>query len=359
MHTAHIHAVNPTLPTHQQLTQVTTKMKALQYTLTHDKTARNNLYRALTKTEQQISTHTQTLHTIQHDLEKKQQATLNLQRAVNANQQQLRLQQHALANHARARYYIGEALPLQWLLNPDAPQAIDQRLTYYQYIIQADQRLIRKIQETTQTLALNQNSLNQDLIQLKQLKNTLLQQQNKLEQMKHQHHTVIHALDQSIQTKQEVLADCRQNQAHLQTLLNKLSKPALSHLPRRAMRAPLMRFNGTFASPLKTTPTRTQQQNQGILLFAHQGTPVSAILPGKVVFSDWLNGYGLLLIIDHGQGMMSLYAHNESLFKPKGTFVKQGDQIATVGHSGGLRENGLYFELRRRGKVVPPRQWLS
>jgi septal ring factor EnvC (AmiA/AmiB activator) len=96
-----------------------------------------------------------------------------------------------------------------------------------------------------------------------------------------------------------------------------------------------------------------------MFFLAQEGAPVTAVLPGKVVFSDWLNGYGLLLIIDHGQGMMSLYAHNESLFKSKGTLVKPGEQIATVGHTGGIRENGLYFELRSRGKVIPPRQWLA
>jgi septal ring factor EnvC (AmiA/AmiB activator) len=99
--------------------------------------------------------------------------------------------------------------------------------------------------------------------------------------------------------------------------------------------------------------------NQGLIFFAHEGTPVSAVSSGKIVFSDWLKGYGLLLIIDHGRGFMTLYAHNESLFKQKGDQVKQGEQIATVGHTGGIKENGLYFEIRQRGKVIPPLRWLS
>ncbi len=111
--------------------------------------------------------------------------------------------------------------------------------------------------------------------------------------------------------------------------------------------------------PVQTKPNGFQRMNQGLTFFAAEGAPVTAVYPGKVVFSDWLNGYGLLLIIDHGQGFMTLYAHNQSLFKSKGTNVIQGEQIATVGHSGGLKQNGLYFEVRHGGKAVPPLEWLS
>lgn len=99
--------------------------------------------------------------------------------------------------------------------------------------------------------------------------------------------------------------------------------------------------------------------NQGLIFFANEGMPVNAVSTGKVVFSDWLKGYGLLLIIDHGQGFMTLYAHNQSLFKQKGDNVQRGEQIATVGHSGGIKQNGLYFEIRQRGKAVPPLKWLT
>lgn len=99
--------------------------------------------------------------------------------------------------------------------------------------------------------------------------------------------------------------------------------------------------------------------NQGVTFFADEGTAVTAVYPGKVVFSDWLKGYGLLLIIDHGQGVMTLYAHNQSLFKSKGQTVFQNEQVASVGHSGGIKQNGLYFEIRLRGKAVPPLSWLS
>ena len=95
------------------------------------------------------------------------------------------------------------------------------------------------------------------------------------------------------------------------------------------------------------------------MFYAAEGAAVTAVYPGKVVFSDWLKGYGLLLIIDHGRGFMTLYAHNQSLFKQKGDSVNQGEQFATVGHSGGLKQNGLYLEIRQRGQAISPLAWLS
>ena len=111
--------------------------------------------------------------------------------------------------------------------------------------------------------------------------------------------------------------------------------------------------------PVNVDRKNVQKINQGLVFYAAEGAAVTAVYPGKVVFSDWLKGYGLLLIIDHGRGFMTLYAHNQSLFKQKGDPVNQGEQIAAVGHSGGIKQNGLYFEIRQRGKAISPLAWLS
>jgi septal ring factor EnvC (AmiA/AmiB activator) len=102
-----------------------------------------------------------------------------------------------------------------------------------------------------------------------------------------------------------------------------------------------------------------QKMNQGVTFFADEGAEVTAVYPGKVVFSDWLRGYGLLLIVDHGNGFMTLYAHNQSLFKNKGQWVSQNEHIANVGHSGGIKQNGLYFEIRLQGKAISPLGWIA
>ena len=96
-----------------------------------------------------------------------------------------------------------------------------------------------------------------------------------------------------------------------------------------------------------------------MLIGAAAGTPVTAVADGTVVFSEWMTGYGLILILDHGNGYMSLYAHNDSLLKDSGDLVKRGDAVARVGTSGGQGQAALYFELRRNGQPVDPSSWLQ
>lgn len=97
----------------------------------------------------------------------------------------------------------------------------------------------------------------------------------------------------------------------------------------------------------------------GWLLGARQATEVAAVHYGRVVFADYLRGHGLLLIIDHGEGYLSLYAHNQVLLKDIGNWVSTGEIIARVGNTGGLESSALYFEIRHRGKAVDPKPWLG
>ncbi len=98
--------------------------------------------------------------------------------------------------------------------------------------------------------------------------------------------------------------------------------------------------------------------SHGLLISAGLGSPVRAVADGSVVFAEWMTGYGLIIIVDHGNGYLSLYAHNESLLKDVGATVKRGDAVARVGNSGGLAQPALYFELRRNGQPVDPNSWL-
>ena len=101
------------------------------------------------------------------------------------------------------------------------------------------------------------------------------------------------------------------------------------------------------------------RRSDGVLVAAPAGTTVKAVADGQVVFADWMTGYGMILIIDHGNGYMSLYAHNDGLLRDAGDAVKRGDAVASVGKSGGQEQPALYFELRRNGQPVDPRGWLQ
>ncbi len=340
--------------TKTKLRQLDLKISHLQQILNsaHDKTAA--LSQELANTEKKISMGVQELHNIQESLGDKQHKIGELEKQGVALREQLQTQQSLLAKHVRARYTMGEFQPLKWLLNQDNPATTSRLLTFYQYVVKSRQHIIDHVQETKNHLALNQDTLQQEITEQKKLQHILSQHQQKLEQEKLYSTAIIQTLNKDILSQQQELTESQQNKDNLSRLLKSLTQQSITQTQR-----PFLYARTKLPRPINTRGGNLQKINQGLVFYAREGTPVAAVYSGKVVFSDWLKGYGLLLIIDHGQGFMTLYAHNQSLFKRKGDTVSQGEQIATVGHSGGLKQNGLYFEIRRSGKAIPPLAWLS
>lgn len=336
-----------------ELSQLERHMVQIKNQITVDKKSRNKIYQSLALTEKKLGDDLHQLHTLGQQEEQKKQAILELIQRIEPLNQQLKTQQLALSNHVRARHRLGALHPWEWLLHQETPRTMARLFVFYHYLFKADQQLIEHVRETTQKLEKNQRVLTHEQKSLQKLEDELTHHQEHLSRMQREQHALIEALDDTIQSKRDQLQTYQQDKARLRALLKKLaSKKAhpqsksfnfeRSHLP----------------YPLKSRSKETKPLNQGIVFLAHEGAPVVSVLSGKIIFSDWLKGYGLLIIIDHGEGLLSLYAHNASLYISQGASVKQGQQIATVGHTGGLRENGLYFEVRRRGRAIPPRQWM-
>ncbi|WP_374939081.1 murein hydrolase activator EnvC family protein [Legionella bozemanae] len=359
--TVHAESTSAVLQTQNKLKQLDAQINSLQQNLNsaHDK--RGVLNKELSETEKQIGEGIHKLHSIQDDIKNKENRITELQKQVNQLNQQLITQQQLLANHVRARYQMGEYQPLKLLLNQDDPNKVSRILTYYQYIVKSRQQLIDKIDKTRVNLSESKEKLRVELIANKQLKAELTQHQQQLQQNKSYHTTLIQSLNHEIQDKQKTLREVRKNKENLARLLKSLAQQssAPTSKPFNQANTPFSQMRKKLPVPIQSQSHSLRKMNQGVTFFAEEGTVVTAVYPGKVVFSDWLKGYGLLLIIDHGQGFMTLYAHNQSLFKSKGQYVHQNEQIASVGHTGGIKQNGLYFEIRLRGKAIPPLNWLS
>jgi murein hydrolase activator len=345
-----------TASTDAKLNQLEKQLLHLKKQLFKDEDSRKKTYRDLAKTEKKTSEHLHQLHQLTIQEQETKQAIQSLNQTIESLNQQLKKQEITLANHVRARHLLGTAHPWQWLLHQETSHTLSRLYVFYYYLFQADQKIIQQVRETHAHLSKNKIALLKQQNELLTLQQNLVAQQKHLALMKQQQQTLLKTLNQTIQSKHEQLKTFREDKTRLQALLKKLSLR-----PKKQRRfATILNLEGKhLKSPLKTPSKQTKPLNQGIVFLANEGTPVVSILPGKVIFSDWLKGYGLLLIIEHDNDVMSLYAHNASLFKSLGASVKQGEQIATVGHTGGLRENGLYFEVRRRGRAVPPREWMS
>jgi len=340
--------------TQTKLKQLDVQIHNLQQTLASANDKRGVLNKELSGTEKQISEGVRKLRAIGRNMNNKERKIATLQDQVTQLNKQLTMQQQLLASHIRARYQMGEYQPVKWLINQDNPYKVNRILSYYQYIVKSRQQLIEQIDKTRSNLSESKEILHRELAANQQLKGRITQHQQQLEHNKSYHTTLIKSLNNEIQNKQHNLREAQKNKDNLARLLKSLAQQSIAQSSK-----PFIQMRKKLPLPVQARNRSLLKMNQGVTFFADEGTVVTAVHPGKVVFSDWLKGYGLLLIIDHGQGFMTLYAHNQSLFKRKGQSVYQNEQIASVGHSGGIKQNGLYFEIRVRGKAVPPLNWLS
>jgi septal ring factor EnvC (AmiA/AmiB activator) len=288
----------------------------------------------LADTEQKITDTVREQNTIQQQLRTTQLAYTQVQAQYHQLQDKLTQEQQALANLVRLRYELPTLNPWQQLINHTSPKTINRTLAYQHYLMQAHMTLVNTTQQTQREVEQASVLLQQTKQQLLQFKHQLLAREIQLRTLK--------------ANQTHLLTAARQEEAELTQQLHGLTRPVQNQ-----------RVKPSLLNPLANHASPSQPLKQGLIFYAPEGSPVKAVLPGKIIFSDWLNGYGLLLIVDHGNGLMSVYAHNQALLKLKGTEVTAGVPIARVGHTGDLQKNGLYFELRRHGKVIPPGEWIA
>ncbi len=350
-------AFTTTTSTHakQQIERIAEQIQVTRKELNQNKTLRETHYHQLAETEKKISENIRQ----QLDIRQQSQQTQQTIQRNTSEQQHLRKQltqmQRSLTQLVRIRYQLSPANPWQWLLKQDSAKKVTRHLAYHHFLLKANLARLQSIQKIQTELARTTSVLQKAQADRNYLQKQLITRENNLQVLKARQALLLSETNKQIENKQQLLAEYRQDQARLNRLFNHLSTTmgqTIHHL-----KSP--QLNPAFVNPLTNPATHSEPLKQGLIFYAPEGEPVKAVLSGKVIFSDWLNGYGLLLIIDHGHGLMSLYAHNQSLFKSLGADVQGGESIASVGHTGGLAKNGLYFELRRHGKSIPPGEWIA
>ena len=340
--------------TKQQLTNLTTKIHSAESSLSDAMQKRSSLQKQLAIQEKAISHLIVQKDHLARQINNNNESIVKLSQQIKQLDTQIHTEQKDLAQQIRSRYTIDTHQPLKWLLSPGSKTELSQMLTYYQYLIHAQQSSIQSITDKTEKLNTKKAELSNRITQDKTLHNRLVTQQSELQTAQNSQKKIIKHLNQTITSKSQQLKEYRENQTALSKIVSELTKQ-----DRIAQSKPFASRRHHLPRPVSVSTKNIKPINQGLEFFAKEGNPVKAIHPGKILFSDWLKGYGLLLIIDHGHGYMTLYAHNQALTKQKGDWVEGGEKIAEVGHSGGLRENGLYFEIRHNGKAISPINWLS
>jgi septal ring factor EnvC (AmiA/AmiB activator) len=265
----------------------------------------------------------------------------------------------------KASYRLDSQSRLKLILNQNSPAQLGRMLAYYDYINRAQVSKISGLKVALTALDSLQQSIDQELSQLETVQTRQREVMEQLDQQRKTRRTLLVELDERIDDEESRLGELERNQRDLETLLQRLTDVLADipsdlgkHLGVAQQKGQIsMPFNG----PVRHAFGRSRGGGlhwQGWLITAAAGSEVSAIAYGRVAFADWLRGYGLLIIIDHGEGFMSLYGHNESLLYDAGDWVEPGDIISVIGVRTG-NDQGLYFELRKNGKSVDPAAWIA
>jgi septal ring factor EnvC (AmiA/AmiB activator) len=286
---------------------------------------------------------------------------LNVEQTAAKNE--LFVQKSKLISQIKATYLAGHVPFLKMLLNQQDPHDFSRMMTYYRYFNVEQHEKVKKVQMQLDAVAAREALIVKTLTDLKALQQTQLAQLNAKKTEQAERNKVLVALNQEIAKKGDQIKVIKADVAKLNSIVQSLRKPT----PNRAAQS-LAEYRGdTRAWPVKGrlvhafgAPSETASgRHNGVFLSAIEGSPVTAVHAGEVVYADWLRGYGWLLIVDHGDHDMSLYAYNQTLYKQVGDKVNVGDLLARVGKSGAKPDPGLYFELRRYGKAIDPLAWMK
>ncbi|WP_165872791.1 murein hydrolase activator EnvC family protein [Celerinatantimonas diazotrophica] len=315
-------------------------LATLQKNLKQDELAISNQQAKISKTITKV-------HSLQRQLSQ-------LQDQATALEQQQEQQQKLLKAQIAAAYQMGKGSYLKMLLNQNKAAELDRLMDYYQYLNKARFESIQKLEQTTEQLKQNQVSQRQNLATLKSVLATQQKQQKQLLAQKSQRQQTVKKTNQLLANSQLKKEQLEQAKNYLNEQLATPSDEAVDiHL------TGLKRHQLNW--PVKGKIIHDYQQSQlggnrweGVVIKAKAGTPVKAVADGKVVFADWLRGYGLVIVLSHGHHYLSLYGYNQELLLNVGDSVKKGETIATVGNTGGRPENSLFFQIRYKSRVENP-----
>ncbi|VXC95643.1 Peptidase M23 [Pseudomonas sp. 8Z] len=359
---------------------------------------KSGVQQQLKKTETDMGDLQKQVNELQRELDSSEAEIQRLDQEKKKLQSARNEQQRLIAIQARAAYQSGRQEYLKLLLNQQNPEKFSRTLTYYDYLSHARLEQLTAFNETLRQLANVEQEITSHQTQLQAQKAELDQRHSQLAEARKERQQALAKLNSEYASRDQRLKAREQEQAELRRVLKTIEE-TLARQAREAEEArerelaareaqprarsqrhsdgPLVSpgavYGGPFASARGKLPwpvtgrlvasygtprgddARTKWD--GVLIGAQAGSQVRAVHGGRVVFADWLRGAGLLVILDHGNGYLSLYGHNQSLLKRAGDVVKAGEAISTVGTSGGQDTPALYFAIRQNGRPSDPAQW--
>ena len=271
-------------------------------------------------------------------------------------------QAHKISQHLAAAHRLGGQDFVKLLLNQQTQETFDRMLRYHGYFSNARASSLKAYQATLAELEENREALSAQATRQEETHAKLLARQQDLLAQRDQRKGLIAELDAEREDKAVARKRLQADRERLEQLLAELNRRATT-LDGSAFLAGKGSLPWPLQGPIRSTFGRPRADGRlvwhGMVVSAEEGTPIKAVFRGRVIFADWLRGFGLLTIIDHGSGFMTLYGHADSLTKVVGDWVEAGELIARAGRSGGQSKSGLYFEIRQKGTARDPLGWLA
>jgi septal ring factor EnvC (AmiA/AmiB activator) len=348
-----------------ELERLRQRITALQGELQQDRSRYDTLLGELRRVERQIGRIGRSINELKRKLTEQEKMLAGLQARRATLQASIVEQRRYLGGQIRAAYAMGRQESFKILLNQQDPSVVGRTLTYYDYLNKARSQRITNLNDTVAELEQVRHKLQSETERLQVLRRQREQEQKEMSASRQERQGVVTGLQAEIGGKDRQLTGLLADESELKSLLRALTD-ALEDIPAEpGNHQPFARLKGKLPWPTSGSrlvaygePRRVGNLRwQGVVIAGREGQEVRAVSHGRVAFADWLRGYGLLLIIDHGDGYMSLYGHNQSLYREAGEWVERGDLIAAVGNSGGMGKSALYFEIRKDGKPTDPVRW--
>jgi murein hydrolase activator len=375
----------------EDLSDIQEKIQALKKELDNNQEAHKDATDELKNSETAISVANKKLRAIQQKQNKNKNTLNSLKKQSLSLNESLGAQQLQLSNLLKQQYMHGGQSYAQLILQNKNPSEIARDVKYFSYIAKEHAKVIDGMQENLVKVKELNNQTATALQEVAELKAKQEAEKKELEQQKKEKSKVVKSLSKQISVQRDEIKKLSRDEKSLSNLVERLAKiiPKKTKKPIKkrptkpeeneedsiasSEATPTNAYSGSSFAALKgklRLPVRGDVTNRfgsaredtgitwkGLFIKAGEGADVKSVADGRVVFADWMRGFGNLIIVDHGDGYMSLYGNNQAVLKQVGEEVNAGDSIAAVGNSGGNESNGLYYELRRQSKPFDPLSW--
>ncbi|WP_191602045.1 murein hydrolase activator EnvC family protein [Marinomonas algicola] len=357
-----VQAAEPTSPeeAQKQIEQVQKEMKKLRGWLNDVKSQKSDVEKSLENQEKSIQELIEKINKIQSDIKKGDSQLGSLKRQQQELKFSIQKQNEQIAAQLRAVYRSGEQKSIKLLLNGTTPEESMRLVHYNRYFSNARQSLINGFSTEVNELDLVEKSIRSQRAQLARDEIILQGEKQKLLDEGAKRKRLLAQINADLQQGTKKTERLKQDENQLKELLKKLEE-ALADIELLDEEMNFAELKGKLTPPLSKVRviTETGKVNLGgVSLKAFAGEEVKAVYHGRVIFSEWLRGFGFLVILDHGGGYMSLYGYNQSLLKEVGEWVRTNEVIATAGSSGGRSETSLFFAIRHNGAPLKPLDWI-